>query len=71
MFYPAKVEMICDIVCSHMKEYQSYKLKDSIISKFAGQTSCYATSGVSPNAGSASPCMMNATLPCHTDALHE
>jgi len=49
MFYPAKVEMIHDIVCSHIKEYQSYKLKDLIISKFAGQTSCYAMSGVSPS----------------------
>jgi len=47
MFYPAKVEINFHIVCSYTKEYQSYKLKDPIISKFAGRTSCYATSGVS------------------------
>jgi len=49
MFYPAKVEMIHDIVCSCTKEYQSYNVSDSIISKFAGRTSCYAASGVSPS----------------------
>jgi len=49
MFYPAKVEINFHIVCSHTKEYQSYKAKDPIISKFAGQRSCYASSGVCPS----------------------
>ncbi len=49
MFHPAKEEIIFHIVCSRTKEYQSYGLNDPIISKFAGQRSCYATSGVCPS----------------------
>jgi len=37
------------IVCSCTKEYKSYKSTDLIISKFAGQRSCYPTSGVCPS----------------------